>query len=37
VGFRSCDCFVERVEDGWVMRAEREFCYHVREVEYYSS
>lgn len=33
VGFGGGDCFVEGVEDGWVVRAEGEFGDHVREVE----
>lgn len=34
VGFGGCDCFIEGVEEGWVVRAEREFGDHVGEVEF---
>lgn len=34
VNFGGCHCFVERVEKGWVVRAEGEFGYHVGEVEF---
>lgn len=33
VCFSGCDCFVEWVEDGWVVRAEGELGDHVGEVE----